>query len=205
MISKSIYERLKKEFGQYSSWAIWKDGDKNDNIDDLSVFDKNVHQVLNPEFVFCALNPGEFCKNSGIPVPDWRGFHVKGCCDYKIRYILRNTIFTGAYMTDVIKTISTISSDQLKRMLRNNEAAIEENIYILCKELKILKSKPILIAFGNDAYNLLCQCSAQMDKTLGCSLKIHKLTHYAHHIKLEDYKEEVSRLASLIQKGRRYL
>lgn len=210
MIDNDTYIKIKKRYGRFASWAVWSDGDKNEGIDDLSIFKSpNILNMLNPNIVFCALNPGgnrnvdsnSSQTNGSNRIDNWRMFHVKGCCDYKIRYILKDTIFTGAYMTDIIKDVKNSDSTYIRKQITIDDDVVSENINKFCDELILLNSNSIVIAFGSDSYNLLLKYKSRIDTRIGYKLRCFKLTHYAHHVRLSDYKDEVMQLALTISQS----
>jgi hypothetical protein len=90
-------------------------------------------------------------------------------------------------MTDIIKNLEMVSSKYVLIYLKSNPKIITENIEVFKKELKVIGSnKPLILAFGSDAYKILYE-------NLDMSLYSHliKITHYSHRISKEEYKEEV--------------
>ena len=210
MIDNDTYIKIKRRYGRFASWAVWSDGDKNEGIDDLSIFkSSNILNMLNPNIVFCALNPGgnrdvdgDHVPNTGTDrIDNWRMFHVTGCCDYKIRYILKDTMFTGAYMTDIINGGVDSDSTNVKKIVNSDICVVSKNVNKFCDELILLNSKPIVIAFGADSYNLLLKYESKINDRIGYKLRCYKLTHYAHHIRLADYRDEVMQLALTISQN----
>ena len=59
------FQKIKKEFGHYSSFAIWNE----DNIDDLEVFEKNL-KLLHGKIIFVAYN-------ASAPIIKFQNFHKK--------------------------------------------------------------------------------------------------------------------------------
>ena len=58
-MDKIHFEKIKKLYGNYASWAIWaEEGDKpKSNMDNLSIFeDKNILSQLNPNIILVGLN-----------------------------------------------------------------------------------------------------------------------------------------------------
>ena len=87
-------------------------------------------------------------------------------------------------MTDVIKNYTEKDSKKLMSYLKKNKPFEQENIESFLKELEDLKvDNPTIIAFGNDAYNVLI-------RNIG-KYKILKIPHYAHQISKENYRNEV--------------
>ena len=106
-MDKKTYELIKKKHGGYASWAIWaipevwEGAGSRANMNDVSFFeDDQILTKLNPNIVLVALNfsiPVKFEK-------PFQNFHGGARArDYLIRLILKDTLFWGAYMTDIIK------------------------------------------------------------------------------------------------------
>ncbi len=191
MISLMNYNRLKDNFGDVGSWAIWTgpfDTTKK-NIGNLDCFnnEKQLLHILNPKYVFVGLNCAEH-----DPVPHthqiyWGNFHspdTRRTQDYKIRYALNGTRFYGAYMTDIIKKHSDKDSSNVKRYLIDHPDVIQENINIFKEEISCLNPDLTIIAFGGDAYKILYQA-------LSDDYQIIKIMHYSNYIGPEKYREKI--------------
>lgn len=188
MISKKTYEKLRKEYGLISSWTIWEFPTYNakSNTSDIAFFENsNITNKLNNKYVFVGLNVS---STHGIQdVKPWVNFHsnYRYQNDYKLRYALMNTKFWGSYITDIIKNYPEVDSSKVMRYLRSNNDIVQNNIIEFEKELSILsKDKPILIAIGNDSFNIL-------NKYLSEKYKIIKIPHYSMQISKENYRAEV--------------
>ena len=191
MISIEIFETIKQKYGDVASWAVWEEvGEKpKSNMGHLNIFDfqKNptLLEVLKNNVVMVGLN---FSRPVFSTEP-FKNFHDLNprANDFKIRYAFRGTEFYGAYMTDVIKNLEMKDSHDVKTRLKRNSNLIQENISMLREELSDLHAnKPILLAFGVDAYNLLNNNLRKDEYS-----KLIKLTHYSHQISKENYKKEV--------------
>ena len=129
MINQEIYDELKENYGDTSSWTVWKEpGSKvKSNTGDMSIFeDKNICDVLNDKYVFVALN----CSNTHgeqTKIP-WKNFHssYRYQNDYKLRYALLNSKFWGSYITDIIKDLSEVDSSKVMKHLKDNPQIIEK-------------------------------------------------------------------------------
>lgn len=194
MISKNTYEQLKKEFGHLSSWAVWQEeGDTpKSNTGDMSIFDSdNLLDILNPNYVFVALNPaGTHGNDEQISKDYWVNFHssYSGQNDFKLRYALKGTKYWGAYITDIIKTVKEVHSENVSSYLKQNPNELEINVELFEKEISILDTKPILIALGDKAYKILKKTSLKDKYT------IIKIPHYSargEFANKEDYRKEV--------------
>ena len=185
------YNFIKKKYGKHASWAVWaEEADKpKSNMGDLSVFDdENILQELNPNIVLVALN----FSFSGVVQEDFSNFHSSNARaqDYKTRYAVKNTPFWGAYMTDIIKDYAEKESNKVTTDLRNNPSMVTDNIISFEQELEDIGSNdPLLICFGDDAYDIL-------NKNLGEKYNIEKVTHYSayHKVNGERLRDEFLKL-----------
>ena len=193
MISEKKFYFIKEKYQFYSSWAVWAEqGDKpKSNVGDLSVLDpkqnKNLLKTLNPNIILVALN----ISRGDIAEP-FANFHDKSsrATDFKIRYAIKDTPIWGAYMTDIIKDFEELISGNVLSYLKKNSEFEIENINFFRKELIEIGAKnPILIAFGNIVYEIL-------NRYLEDEFKIFKITHYAHQMSKEKYREEVQNILS---------
>jgi hypothetical protein len=191
MISLSIYKTIMKNYGDVGSWAVWEEAGlkPKSNMGHLNIFDldknPNLLSVLKNNVVMVGLN----FSRPLVPTEPFKNFHDLSprANDFKIRYAFKDTEFYGAYMTDVIKNLEMVDSKDVKKHLKSNPHLIEQNIAFFREELKDLEaSKPLILAFGVDTYNLLSS-HLQGDEYS----KLIKLTHYSHQISKEKYKEEI--------------
>lgn len=194
MISRDRFEDVRAKWGAYSSWAIWQrispgDAPKKD-IGDLSVLNPDAHptllEALNPHLVFLGLNAA---SRAVAPEP-WANFHDPRSVanDFKIRFALDETPYWGAYMTDVLVGLHQTDSNAVKRWIRSNPAGVDEQIERLGRELTDIGAvDPLLVAFGGAAYDVLRARIAR-------KYRLVKVTHYAHQIGKEPYREQVLRV-----------
>ena len=181
---------VKAKYGHMASWAIWKKLDSTQKpkfgMGDISFFDSPETLQLNPNIVLVGLN-----ISRKIEIP-FGNFHPQYSTahDYKIRYALENTMFSGAYMTDIIKSFEQKFSTNVMSYLRKNPEFEKENIKSFEEELEFIgSSKPILIAFGNDCFNIL-------NKNLEDKYTIYKVPHYSSCVNKEQLRnmfEEISK------------
>jgi hypothetical protein len=107
--------------------------------------------------------------------------------DYKIRFAFSGTRYYGAYMTDLVKGVVMLESNNLMRHLAENAPLVSDNIQRLLEEFDDLKcAAPTLIAFGNDAYVLAAKHLPSSRYT-----RLVRVTHYSHYISKEDYRNRV--------------
>ena len=187
-ISLEEYEKIKLKYGSMSSWAIWiEQGEKiKSNMGDTTFFENptiKTLKTLNPNIILVGLNISE--KIDRV----FGNFHPdkSKAQDYKTRYALKNTIFWGAYMTDIIKDFQEKVSGNMMKYLNKNKNFEKENIIKFEEELSDIGSKsPIIIAFGNDSYKIL--------KRNFKHYKIYKVSHYSAFINVDKYREEFIKL-----------
>ena len=191
MIDPTRFELIKRKHGTYGSWAVWAQcsGAPKSNMGNLDILDERANpallNTLNPRVVMVGLN-----ISRGFHEP-FRNFHdpSPSANDFKIRYAFLNTEFWGAYMTDVIKGFVEPVSGTLINHLRKNPEVIGDHIGTLRAELLDLGSpRPVILAFGGAAHALI----AANLSTDEYSHLVH-LTHYAHRISKEKYRDTVSR------------
>lgn len=140
MFSNLEIEKIKDEFGKFSSWAIWDfQNEKN-----TTIIENNL-ELLHSNYVFIGLN---ISKEVGI----WENFRG-GKHDRKIKYAF-NSIrhIKCAYMTDLIKKVEVDSTNLLKE-IKDGKIDIIKQVNILRSELNLIKvtSKSKFIIFGNVA------------------------------------------------------
>lgn len=196
MISLELFNYIKEMYGNVCSWALWdKAGEKpKSNMGNMDILDPelnpNLLNILHTDIVMIGLN----ISRGVIFDKPFRNFHdpSPSANDFKIRYAFEDTYFYGAYMTDLIKNTVILSSKELLSYLRGNKEVIIENILKLQVELNDIKAhKPIILAFGRDAFELI-------EKNLPKSKysELIKITHYSHFISKEDYKKQSIRQIS---------
>ncbi len=199
----NLFNYISEKYGSVGSWAVWGPlGDKpKSNIGDMSVLDPSINakllSLLKEDVVMVGLN---FSREVRFEKP-FQNFHDKSryANDFKIRYAFLNTPYYGAYMTDLIKTLTLSSSKDVVSYLKDNPDIVEQNIIVFQRELSDIQShKPLLIAFGNDVYSLL---KASLDDSFYSGLI--KVTHYSHQISKENYREKVfDQIASYLDEKR---
>ena len=158
-----------------SSWAIWTPAGNTPKsfTSDMSLFadEDALCNKLNPDFVFVGLNASiHDHKEAGT----WRNFHSddnRRQNDYKLRFALLGTDFEGAYITDVIKNHPDPDGKNVVKFMRQNPDKLAGHIENFKREIALLGKKPILIAMGNDSYEML--------EPLFGEFKVVKIPHYA--------------------------
>jgi len=190
MVTEQLYNDIANRYGKVASWAVWaKAGDKpKSNISDMEIFDlkKNpsILEILRTDVVMVALN---FSRKVEMNEP-FLNFHDSNPHgqDYKIRFAFEGTDFYGSYMTDIIKDFPMLSSKDVLKYLKNKPDEISKQINAFREELTFIGSgKPIILAFGRDAFNIL---ENNMDKSEWSELIA--ITHYSHQISKENYRAD---------------
>jgi len=188
---------IKQKYGFCASWAIWKEQGNHPpmfNIGDLSVLDPqqnpNLLSQLKPDVVLVGLN-------TSIEISyqePFSNFHsnYRYAQDYKIRFATINTKLWGGYMTDIIKDHVELQGQTVRRYLNENPDVEDKNIETFRKELKDLGTENrTIIAFGNEVFRIL-------SRNLKNEFNIFRVTHYAHRINPQRYREEFESLIERI-------
>jgi len=184
LITSTHLEEIKIKYGHMGSWAIWKEKEikEKSNVCDLSIFSNPT--ILNPNVIFVGLNISQKISNP------FGNFHSSSSTshDYKIRYALKDTIFCGSYMTDIIKDFEEKVSGNLMKFINKNPMFLQENIKAFEEELLFIGSQnPVIIAFGNDCYKIL-------NKQLKNKYKIYKVSHYSSCISKEKLRTQIENI-----------
>ena len=186
------YEKIKSEYGHRGSWAIWQKRDETKKakfgMEDISFFDNPESLKLNPNIILCGLNISQKIET---PFSNFHPNHSTAH-DYKIRYAVEDSIFVGAYMTDVIKDFEEICSGKVMSYLRKNPKFERENIDSFEEELKCIgATNPCIITFGNDCFKIL-------NKHFKNKYKIFKVSHYSSCITKEELRYQFDNIANNI-------
>ncbi len=201
MISRKRFDDVKAKWGAYSSWAVWKriypgDAPKKD-MGDLSILDPDKNpsllESLNPNIVLLGLN----AASRAIASEPWVNFHDSRSVanDFKIRFALEETPYWGSYMTDVLVGLHETDSAKVNSWIKRNPVGVGEQIARLESELVDVGAiDPLVVAFGGVAYDVL-------RLHLGKVYRIVKVTHYAHQVGKEKYRDEVLRVLDGAAKG----
>jgi len=188
MIDGQQFENIKRNHGSYASWAVWADAsDKaKSNMGEISHFkNESVLGFLKNNIVMVGLN----LSSSGPSSEPFLNFHSRNprANDFKIRYAFKDSLYYGAYMTDIIKTRVEVVAKNVMRYLKEHPKAIEENLETFREEMQDLKATaPVILSFGKDTYSLLNKNLNRNEYS-----KLIRLTHYSHRISKETYKETV--------------
>lgn len=188
MVNKQLYKRIGQKYGEVASWAVWAKADSKpkSNIADMEIFNlkKNpsILHVLRTDVVMVGLN---FSRGLATDTP-FLNFHDASPYghDYKIRFAFEGTKFYGAYMTDIIKDFTELDSRAVLKQFKENPDQLSSHIDAFQEELSFIGSfKPLILAFGRDAYEIIRK---NMNQSLWSDLIC--LTHYSHRISKEKYR-----------------
>ena len=125
MYSPEKFEQLRKDYGGFASWAVWKHG--RENKADTSCIRENLH-VLHARYVFVGLNISKALEI------DWQNFHG-GKHDRKLQYALNDTSLRGAYLTDMYKDIPEPNSGLLHKYIESKPELIKTNVETFKREM----------------------------------------------------------------------
>jgi len=183
---------MQTNFSSVGSWALWKKEGTTpkSNMDAKDLFDinknPNLFKTLHNKSILVGLN----FSRTGISDTIFSNFHDPRpqSQDYKLRFALDKTKLIGSYMTDIFKNEIEVSSLEIRKKIKKDKTKIKSHIDLLEYELRELDTNsPIIIyAFGNLAFEIL---NKNLSKRVYS--KIIKLTHYAHYISREKYRENI--------------
>lgn len=189
------YNKIKEKYGSISSWALWTiaaDAKSKLGMGDISFFENPTQitlDLLNPNIVLVGLNISEkILRTFGNFHPD-----KTSAQDYKTRFALQGSMFWGAYMTDIVKSYEEKISGNLMKYLSKNKAFEKENVKLFEQELLDIGSQnTIIIAFGNDSYNIL-------KRNFKDKYTIYKVPHYSAFIQLDSLRLAFTELEKQIK------
>ncbi len=194
-IGPERFELIKRKHGGYSSWAVWapaKAGPKS-NVGDMSVLDLTINpsllETLRGAVVIVGLN---ISRSFNEP---FRNFHdpSPNANDFKLRFAFTGTPYYGAYMTDVVKDVAIVKSLDLVRYLREHPSVIDTQMATFRDELCDLGcAKPTILALGSATHRLLLKHLVPDEYRA-----LVRLTHYAHYMGQEQYRDTVAAQLSL--------
>ncbi len=195
ILTIDTYNKIKGKYGNVSSWALWTepvDIRSKLSMEDILLFENPSHktlELLNPNIILVGLNISEkILRTFGNFHPD-----KTSAQDYKTRFALRGTMFCGAYMTDIIKSYEEKISGNLMKYLSENKDFEKENVKMFEQELLDIGSQNVIIvAFGNDSYNIL-------KRNLKDRYTIYKVPHYSAFIKLDSFRLAFTDLENTIK------
>ena len=189
MIGRTRFDTIKRQHGGYASWAVWAEAAEapKSNIGDLSIFDVDANpallDTLTGDVVMVGLN---ISRSFSEP---FRNFMISARrrmtsnCGMRSRRLRDD----GAYMTDIIKKVEMVDSNDLLEHLKASPSLVQENVATFREELRDLNSdRPTILAFGAAAHRLLAENISHREYSRSI-----KLIHYSHRISKESYRQSV--------------
>lgn len=178
-MTKECFEKLKKNYGKYSSWTLW---DKDTGSSMNWANDTNLLEKLKSDFVFVALNFSGTKDSAKIMA--WENFHSNDSNIKKLRLALNDTKFQGCYITDIIKDFSEPKSQEVEKALKENPKFEKEQIQKFKDEITPF-GKPVLLALGHNTYKILKR------NNINDEYKVVYVQHYASRNNAETYKNKI--------------
>jgi hypothetical protein len=186
-------EEIKNKYGHMCSFAIWKKIDTLQKpkygVGDISHFEHLKNLKINRNIILVGLN----LSGKGSIDKPFSNFHNPNPTshDYKIRFAVQDSIFSGAYMTDIIKDYEEVMSNKVIKYLNANPNIKEENLKSFEIELKDIGAEdPTIIAFGNDCFKILNELKEKY--------KIFKVPHYSSCISKEELRDSFNNISKCI-------
>jgi hypothetical protein len=188
-IDREQFEVIGRKHGEYASWAVWSPVRRTpkSNIGDLSIFDVAAHpetlEALKADVIMVGLNISRSFAER------FRNFHDPRpvANDFKIRHAFSGTSYYGAYMTDIIKNVEMVRSDDLLRHLRDRPSIVRDSLAMFRDELADLRARrPTILAFGSAVEKLILR-----HLSAGEYSRVVRLMHYSHRIDKEKYRDAV--------------
>jgi hypothetical protein len=184
-ITLSRFEKIRDVYGSAASWAIWDKPDSlnKTGIGNLDVLDpeKNPEllSTLHTNLVLVGLNGSRTMEGNDC-LSNFHDKSTKGQ-DYKLRHAAYGTALWGAYMTDIIKSVQTTSSNSLTKQLKADPRQEEENVELFRRELaEIGAASPILVPMGGEAARIV-------KNSFRGEHRIIPIMHYSHYVSIDNY------------------
>jgi hypothetical protein len=105
-------QEIRDKYGYMSSFALWKKIDETKKpkygVGDIEHFENLEEKDINRNIILVGLN----ISGKGFIDNPFENFHNSKSTshDYKIRFAIQDTIFSGAYMTDIVSFCNKCSS-----------------------------------------------------------------------------------------------
>lgn len=181
-IDRAVFDRVKRKWGRYPSWAVWAAVAPTDppkaNIGDLRVLDladnPGLLDVLNPDVITIGLN----ASSRDVSGEDWFGFHDPSprANYFKLRFAFRDTFLWGACMTDVFNDLHETRSNLVADFLKANPAEIQRGIDRIAGEIADLGcADPLLVVFGGAAHSYVAV-------HFGSTHRVVKVPHFSTYV-----------------------
>ena len=171
------FNEIRKNFGVYSSFALW---DEND-IGNFNIIKQNVN-LLHGKVIFVAYNAAD-------PIGEFQNFHHrhKGGRDVWLASCIgKDPYLKGSYMTDffkgaIAKKVQGVIINE--EIVKSNRKALEDEILLFCDD------KPVLVAIGRDAEKIIKSCG------FSCEY----IPHYSGRITRKEFESKIRELSSKLQ------
>jgi|ERR1019366_10516989 hypothetical protein len=124
-MDRAQYLRLRRKYGDYSSWAIWNHEDEADP----TIIDSHIEE-LNAKHVFIAYNASR--KEGYLRVGHWANFRGWKH-DRKLKYACNDTALRGSYLTDLFKGIKEANSNKVRDYL--TPELVNKNVSCFIEEI----------------------------------------------------------------------
>ncbi|MBI1833357.1 MAG: hypothetical protein HYR90_00880 [Candidatus Andersenbacteria bacterium] len=133
------YEELKRKYGSYGSWAVWR----HNNESDTSVIDEHVEE-LHSRFIFLGLNVSQSLGSAA-----WVNFHG-GKHARKLKYALNDTKLRGSYITDIFKDLPAPKSSDIVKILADDPSLITQNVEFFKREMADIRvtAESVFVVLG---------------------------------------------------------
>lgn len=178
-MKKEIFDQVKKDFGSYSSFALWDENDLNN----FHIIEQNV-ELLHGKVIFIAYNAAN-------PIREFENFHHRrrgGRDTWLANSIGKDPHLKGAYMTDFFKGSIAKKVHEVDARSENIKANKEK----LQKEIGMFAmDKPVLVAIGRDAEDVIKKCGILDD----CKIELKYIPHYAGRITKKGFEIAVKELS----------
>jgi hypothetical protein len=144
-IDEQRFDNIHHKYGAVASWAVWSRPDLKNmaKVGNLDVLDpqKNIELLgtLHTDLILIGLN-GSRCMNGAAKLSNFHDKSAKGR-DYKLRHAANGTALWGSYMTDIIKDLPILNSNEVWAYLRADEAIVKSSIESFRQEIAEIGAK----------------------------------------------------------------
>jgi hypothetical protein len=171
-MDRARYLRLRRKYGDYSSWAIWNHEDEAD----ATVIESHIEE-LNANHVFIAYNSSR--KEGYLRAEPWANFRGWKH-DRKLKYACNDTDLRGSYLTDLFKGIKEAKSNKVRGYL--TPELVNKNVSCFIEEISDIGTtkKTVYVVLGVYNSDIGKQFSKNfLDKTGDVNDVIY-YTHYSN-------------------------
>lgn len=169
-MDKTQYQKLRRKYGKYSSWAIWNEKDEADS----TIIDSHFEE-LNAKHVFVAHNTsGDYVRDG--PWPNFRGWKH----DRKLKFACNDTALRGSYLTDLFKGIKEVNSRNVQNYL--TPEVVTENVSLFLEEISDIGTtkKTVYVILGVRNSEVGKQFRSHFLDKLG-EVNVKYYTHYSNY------------------------